>query len=70
MYEYKFVKIELKSSWLKYKPKDDYEEIINNHAKQGWRFIQIFAPSTTGYGSSTYFKLIFEKEIRAKKSYQ
>jgi len=47
MYEYKFVKIELKSDLLRMKPKKDYQQVINNHAKQGWRFKQIFDPSTT-----------------------
>lgn len=49
MYEYKFVKIELKSSLMKSQP------------KEGWRFVQIFAPSTVGYGSAAYFELIFER---------
>lgn len=63
MYKYKFVKIELKSGFLKTRPKENYQEIINSYAKNGWRFKQIFAPSTSGYGSSSYFELIFEKEI-------
>lgn len=60
MYEYKFVKIELK---LWGKPKKDYREIIRAHAKEGWRFKQIFAPATSGYGSASYFEIIFEKPI-------
>ena len=63
MYKYEFVKIELKSGFLKTKPKEDYQEIISSYGKNGWRFKQIFAPSTSGYGSSSYFELIFEKEI-------
>ncbi|WP_078380034.1 DUF4177 domain-containing protein [Sutcliffiella halmapala] len=61
MYEYKFVKIEL-SQWNS-KPKEDYQDIITNHAKDGWRFIQIFAPATRGYGSAAYFEIIFERPI-------
>jgi len=30
--------------------------------KKGWRFKQIFAPATKGYGAAHYFELIFEKE--------
>lgn len=59
MYEYKFIKVEL-SNWTS-KPQDDYQDIIIDHAKQGWRFVQIFAPSTRGYGSAAYFELIFER---------
>jgi len=63
MYKYEFVKIELKSGFFSAKPKEDYQEVISAYAKKGWRFKQIFAPATSGYGSSSYFELIFEKEI-------
>ncbi len=63
MYKYEFVRIELKSGLFKMKPRKDYQEIINNYAEKGWRFKQIFAPLTSGYGSSSYFELIFEKEV-------
>lgn len=59
MYEYKFVKVEL-SNWNK-APKEDYHEIIHNHAKEVWKFVQIFAPGTSGYGAASYFEIIFEK---------
>ncbi|WP_078431439.1 DUF4177 domain-containing protein [Metabacillus halosaccharovorans] len=61
MYEYKFVKVDL-SNWNR-KPKEDYQDIILNHAKDGWRFVQIFAPATAGYGSASYFEIIFEKPL-------
>ncbi|ADU32279.1 DUF4177 domain-containing protein [Evansella cellulosilytica] len=61
MYEYKFVKIDL-SSWNG-KPKENYHDVIVNYAKDGWRFVQIFAPATTGYGHATYFELIFERSL-------
>ncbi len=64
MYKYEFVRIELKSGFIKSKPKEDYQEIIISYAKKGWRFKQIFAPATSGYGSSSYFELIFEKETK------
>ena len=63
MYKYEFVRIKLKSGFLKNKPKEDYQEIIKTYAEKGWRFKQIFAPATSGYGSSSYFELIFEKEV-------
>lgn len=62
MFEYKFVKISL-GGIISYKPKKDYKQVIALHAKQGWRFVQIFAPGTNAYGSASYFELIFEKEI-------
>ncbi|MFN2747295.1 MULTISPECIES: DUF4177 domain-containing protein [unclassified Bacillus (in: firmicutes)] len=60
MKEYQFVKIEL-SSFNK-KPKEDYREVIREYAREGWRFVQIFAPATSGYGIASYFELIFERD--------
>ena len=60
MYDYKFVKVSLTGLFTS-KPKKDYKEIIVTHAKEGWRFVQLFAPATTGYGRAFYFELIFEK---------
>lgn len=59
MYDYKLVKIKL-SKWNNL-PKDDYHEIIAKHANEGWRFIQLFAPVTTGYGAASFFEIIFER---------
>lgn len=61
MYEYKFVKVDL-SNWNS-KPKEDYQDIIVTHAKDGWKFVQIFAPATKGYGSASYFEIIFERSL-------
>ena len=51
-YEYKFVRI--KAGFFSRKPERE--------AGEGWRLVQIFAPSTAGYGSVGYYELIFEKE--------
>ena len=63
MYEYCYVKIELKSGFAKLSPKEDYREVIDFYAKEGWRFVQIFAPPIKTYGMAPYFEIIFEKEI-------
>ena len=61
-YEYKYVKIKLKSGWFAKQPEHDYQQVIASHAEQGWRFVQIFAPAVHGPCSSAgYFELIFEK---------
>ncbi|MUV37771.1 uncharacterized protein JNUCC1_01577 [Lentibacillus sp. JNUCC-1] len=62
MYEYKFEKVELKGFFTK--PQEDHHEIIREHAKDGWRLVQIFAPSTSSYGMASYFELIFEREVQ------
>jgi hypothetical protein len=59
-YEYKFTK--LKYDWWGREPKN-YKEIIEEHAREGWRLNQILAPS--GYYGTTYFELIFEREINS-----
>ena len=60
MYEYKFVRIDL--SPFGRKPKEDHHEIIKKHAKEGWRFVQIFAPATSGYGAANHYEVIFERQ--------
>ena len=67
MYEYKFVKIEVKWKLFSFKARsqEDHQEVINSHAKEDWRLVQIFAPEIIGYGQPSYFELIFEKEMQS-----
>ena len=60
-YEYKFVKIGLKTGFKELKPKEDYHEVIDSLSKEGWRLVQVFAPPTSGFGAANYFELIFER---------
>jgi hypothetical protein len=59
MFEYKFVRIQL-SVWTG-KPKEDYQSIIYEHGRKGYRLVQVFAPAISGYGKVRYYELIFEK---------
>ena len=61
MYEYKFVKV--KFSGFTLKAEEDYETIVNDYAKDGWRLLQVLAPATVGYGTIGYYEFIFEREI-------
>jgi hypothetical protein len=66
VYEYKFVKIDVGGFPLgTLKPKEDYHRLIESYAKDGWRLVQIFAPSVSvgGGGVPAYFEIIFEKEV-------
>jgi len=56
------VKIKLKNGLIKMKPEQDYQEVINKHTQEGWRFVQIFAPPIFNYGKATFYDLIFERE--------
>lgn len=62
-YEYKFVR--LGEGWFGVKKwaRDDYPDVIEQYAKEGWRFIQVFAPGTGSSGMAKYIELIFEREI-------
>lgn len=62
MYEYKFIKIGVKGIFQR-KPEQDYEAIVGEYAKDGWRLVQILTPPIGSYGVATYFELIFEKQI-------
>jgi hypothetical protein len=41
------------------KPKQDHHEIIRQHATDGWRLVQVFAPAISGTGFPTHFEIIF-----------
>ena len=40
-----------------------YHDVIREHARVGWRLVQVFAPGTAGFGAAKYFELIFEREL-------
>ena len=65
MYEYKFAQIMLDGTFIA-KPDSDYRKLINENAKEGWRFVQIFEPifSAPNLDLPDYFDLIFEREIK------
>lgn len=62
MYQYKFVKIETKGFLPPKYPAEDYHPIVEQHAEDGWRLVQIFAPSSAPGAFPAYFELIFEKQ--------
>lgn len=55
---------------MKSKPEEEYQEVIKKYTKEGWRFVQIFAPGTQAYGVAEYFELIFKRKqtLYQKKS--
>ncbi len=68
-YEYKFVRIgEYGGSALfgvRDKDRKDYEYVVHDHAKDGWRLVQIFAPGVAAFGAARYYEFIFEREAPA-----
>ncbi len=62
-YEYKFVSVKIKGGFFSGKVSEDYRQHILQHARDGWRFVQAFAPSVGPYGVTGAADLIFEREI-------
>ena len=62
-YEYKFARLGEGVLGVKRTAEEQYQETIHQHARDGWRLVQIFSPSTGIYGASQFFELIFEREV-------
>jgi hypothetical protein len=66
MYEYKFVRVgEYRGSALfgvHDKARKNYQGVVHEHAGEGWRLVQIFAPGVAAFGAAKYYELIFERE--------
>lgn len=63
MYEYKFVKLDFKG-FFELKTKQDYHLIIEKHAREDWRLVQVLTPPTGISGSAAYFEIIFERQTK------
>jgi hypothetical protein len=65
-FEYKFVRIgEGRTSAIfgvQGRARTTYEQVVHEHAHEGWRLVQIFAPGVASFGAAKYFELIFERE--------
>jgi hypothetical protein len=57
-YEYKFVQIKI-SMWTM-KPKENHHEVIQEHARQGWRLATLTPPSNL---NKFTYELIFERAL-------
>ncbi len=64
-YEYRFVR--LGEGWVSAKrtAELEYQEQILQHAQEGWRLVQVFAPGMGAYGAAKYYELILEREVNA-----
>lgn len=62
-YEYKFVRLGEGLMAVRRKGRATYQAVVHEHAREGWRLVQIFAPGTGVYGAAKYFELVFEREV-------
>lgn len=58
MYKYKFVRATLGGLFTE----ANHREIINEHAKEGWRLVQVLPILYNGHGKPTDFEIIFEQK--------
>lgn len=63
MYEYKYVPCSMGG----YFTGDDHQEIIDKHAKEGWRLVQIVPTLYTMEGRAKQFEIIFERKITSEE---
>jgi hypothetical protein len=61
-YQYEIVRHGKGKLGVKKAARDDYEEVIQEYARNGWRLVQVFAPGLMG-GAPLYYDLIFEREV-------
>jgi hypothetical protein len=62
-YEYKFIRIGKGFLWPKEEAEKKYKSIIHQYAQDGWRLVQIFAPSIGIYGLSRFYEVILERQV-------
>jgi Domain of unknown function (DUF4177) len=63
-YEYKFLRLE--EGWFggpSASAQENYQDVVHEHARQGWRLVQIFAPGTATYGHAAFYEVIFERPL-------
>jgi hypothetical protein len=64
LYEYKFVRLGDYAASALFGVSDKVRN-AHEHASDGWRLVQIFAPGVAAFGAAKYYELIFERQ-RAK----
>lgn len=62
-FEYKFVRLGEGLFSVKGEAKREYQEVVQKHARDGWRLVQIFAPGIGGYGAAKYYEIILERSV-------
>jgi hypothetical protein len=73
-YEYKFVRLEQDKIWWTstvtpaIHAREGYQDTVHQHAREGWRLVQIFAPGLGFEGAAAYFELIFERSSQPQST--
>jgi hypothetical protein len=71
-FEYKFVRLDETTPKAlfglihaaTYQEANVYQQAVHEHAAEGWRLVQIFAPPIAApYGAAMFYELIFERPL-------
>jgi hypothetical protein len=66
MFEYTFVRLGEGRTSALFGPqttaRKHYQQVVQDHARDGWRLVQVFAPGVAAFGAAKYYELIFERE--------
>ncbi|MGG1514267.1 DUF4177 domain-containing protein [Paenibacillus oryzisoli] len=62
MYEYKYVETSLGGFFSA----ATHRETIDEHARAGWRLVQVLPTNYNGHGKPTAYEIIFERPIQDK----
>ena len=60
-YEYTFVRLGEGRFNVRKVGRETYQDVVHQHAREGWRLVQIFAPDLN-FGAAKYYELVFERE--------
>lgn len=65
-FEYKFVRLEGSIFGSLKKPEQEYQNVIHEHAKKGWRLVQIFSSPGDSGMRIRYYEIILERSTNKK----
>ena len=68
-YEYKFIRLGKGWPWATSEA-DSYEKVIEKYAREGWKQLQIFAPSRGIWGLANFHEVILEREVSKQRKYK
>jgi hypothetical protein len=64
-FEYRFIRLGEGLLSARSEARHGYQAQVQQHAREGWRLVQIFAPGVGAYGAAKYYELVLEREISA-----
>lgn len=62
-FEYKFVRLGEGLLGAKSSAEKEYQQAVHRHAAEGWRLVQVFAPSMGVDGWAKYYELVLERPV-------